>query len=101
MNVPLQQILDALSPEERQRIEVGGARLIAEERLRRSLKLAHQLTQTKIAEQLQIPEEEIIDSQHRSETHLMMLQAALREMGGDLQLVINLPHNSPSATIAQ
>ncbi len=100
MNVSLQQILDELSPEERQKIEEGGARLIAEERLRRSLKLAHQLTQTKIAAQLQIPEEEIIDLEHRSETHLMMLQSALREMGGDLRLIIDLPDNTSPTPIA-
>jgi hypothetical protein len=96
MNVPLEEILNELSPEHRQKIKEGGARLIAEERLRQSLKLAHQLTQTKIAAQLQIPDEEILDLEHRSETHLMMLQAALREMGGDLRLVIDLPANIPA-----
>jgi hypothetical protein len=52
MNLPFEKILNELSPEQRQKVEEGGARLIAEERLRRSLKLAHQLTQTKIAAQL-------------------------------------------------
>jgi hypothetical protein len=100
MNVPFEQILNELSPEQRQKVEEGGARLIAEERLRRSLKLAHQLTQTKIAAQLQLPDEEILDLEHRSETHLMMLQAALREMGGDLRLVIDLPDNHSPTPIA-
>ncbi len=52
--IKLEEILNEFSPEDRRKIQDGGARLIAEERLRRNLKSPHQPTQTEITDQFQI-----------------------------------------------
>ena len=95
MTVSFQQILNDLPLERRQKIEARSAELIAEEQLRQDLKVARTLAQDKMVERLQLPKEDLLNIERQSDLHLLMLRNVLREMGGDLRLVIDLP-NHPS-----
>jgi hypothetical protein len=98
MTVSFQQILNDLPLDRRQKIEARSAELIAEEQLRQDLRLARALAQDKMVERLQLPKEDILHLERQSDLHLLMLRNVLREMGGDLRLVIDLP-NHPSIDI--
>ena len=95
MTVSFQQILNDLPLERRQKIEARSAELIAEEQLRQDLKVARTLAQDKMVERLQLPKEDLLNLERQSDLHLLVLRNVLREMGGDLRLVIDLP-NHPS-----
>jgi hypothetical protein len=95
MTVSFQQILNDLPTDRRQKIEARSAELIADEQLRQDLKIARTLAQDKMVERLQLPKEDLLNLERQSDLHLLMLRNVLREMGGDLRLVIDLP-NYPS-----
>ncbi len=98
MTVSFQQILNDLPPDRCQKIKARSAELIADEQLRQDLKLARTLAQDKIVERLQLPKEEILNLERQADLHLLMLRNVLRELGGDLRLVIDLP-NHPSIDV--
>jgi hypothetical protein len=98
MTVSFQQILNDLPSDRRLKIEARSAELIADEQLRQDLKIARTLAQDKMVERLQLPKEDLLNLERQSDLHLLMLRNVLREMGGDLRLVIDLP-NHPSIDI--
>ena len=95
MTVSFQQILNDLPLDRRQKIKARSAELIADEQLRQDLKVARTLVQDKMVERLQLPKEDLLNLERQSDLHLLVLRNVLREMGGDLRLVIDLP-NHPS-----
>jgi hypothetical protein len=95
MTVSFQQILNDLPPDRRLKIEARSAELIADEQLRQDLKIVRTLAQDKMVERLQLPKEDLLNLERQSDLHLLMLRNVLREMGGDLRLIIDLP-NHPS-----
>lgn len=95
MGKTLEEKLNELPLERRQRIEQRTAELIAEELSLRDLRKALNLTQEQLAEQLQIRQEGVSRLEQRTDLLLSTLQKHVAAMGGELQLIVQFPDRPP------
>ena len=95
MGKTLEDKLQELSPERRQRIEDHATQLIAEELSLRDLRKALSMTQDQLAENLQIRQEGISRLEQRTDLLLSTLQKHIVAMGGELQLIVQFPDRPP------
>ncbi len=95
MGKTLEDKLQELSPERRQRVETQAAALIAEELSLRDLRKALNLTQEQLAEHLEIRQEGVSRLEQRTDLLLSTLQKHIAAMGGELQLVVQFPDRPP------
>jgi len=95
MATSLDRKLNNLPKQRRQKIRARAEQLIAEEMSLRDLRLAHQLTQEKMAELLQIRQENVSRLEKRSDLLLSTLREFVKAMGGELHLVAEFPDRPP------
>jgi transcriptional regulator with XRE-family HTH domain len=87
----LQDIMNALPPERRAKIEERADSLIAEEMTLRDLRKARDLTQERMAELLGVGQESISRLEGRADMLLSTLRSYVAAMGGSLDLVVRFP----------
>lgn len=91
----LQDKLKQLPPERQRKIEERAAQLVAEEMTLRNLRQARKLTQERMAELLQIRQENVSRLEKRTDLLLSTLRSYIKAMGGELKLVAEFPGQQP------
>ncbi len=87
--------IKSLSATRRKKIEARAAELIAEEMTLRELREALTLTQTRIAETLDIGQDSVSRLEKRSDLLLSTLRSYVEAMGGRLSLIAEFPNREP------
>jgi len=97
MNQPvtLQEMMEMLPSDSRERVERRTQELIAEEMSLRELRRARKLTQTRIARKLKIGQEGVSRLEKRTDLHLSTLRHYVEAVGGKLKLVAEFPDRPP------
>jgi transcriptional regulator with XRE-family HTH domain len=91
----LNDIIDALPPEDRAAVEARAAELIAEETTLRDMRRAMALTQETVAEALGIKQVNVSQLEKRSDLLLSTLRRYVEAMGGELELTARFPGRAP------
>ena len=95
MTVSLDEMIAALDPEERRKVEERAAELIAEEMTLRELRKARKLTQVSVARELGISQDAVSRLEQRSDVLLSTLRRTVEAMGGSLSLIARFPDRPP------
>jgi Helix-turn-helix domain len=95
MTVSLEEVLQALPEERRQRIEQRAAGLIAEEMNLRDVRRLRKLTQARLSKKLKIGQEGVSRIEKRSDLYISTLRGYVEGIGGKLKLVVELPDRPP------
>ena len=95
MTVSLDEMMAALDPERRRKIEERTAELIAEEMTLRELRMARKLTQVSVARELGISQDGVSRLEQRSDVLLSTLRRTVEAMGGTLSLIAKFPDRPP------
>ena len=95
MGRTLREIKAGLPRKRRQAIEKRTAALLAEEMSLRDLRRALQLTQTDLAETLGKRQDEVSRIEQRGDLLLSTLDAYVRSLGGELELVCRFKGREP------
>ena len=95
MAITLEDKLNALSPEDRNSVEVEAARLMAEEMTLQQLRRARKLTQARVAKKLGISQDGVSRLEQRSDLLLSTLRKSVEAMGGSLSLIAEFPDRPP------
>lgn len=95
MALDVEDVIAALDPERRRRIEDRAAELIAEEMTLRELRKARTLTQASVARELGISQDAISRLEQRSDLLLSTLRRTVEAMGGSLSLIARFPDRPP------
>ena len=93
----LAERMNELPEARRQKVEERAKALIAEEMSLRDLRKARKQTQTRIAQQLGINQENVSRIEKRSDLLLSTLSGYVEAMGGKLSLVVEFPDRPPIA----
>lgn len=91
----LAERMNELPEARRQKVEERAKALIAEEMSLRDLRKARKQTQTRIAQQLGINQENVSRIEKRSDLLLSTLSGYVEAMGGKLSLVVEFPDRPP------
>ena len=91
----LKEKLEQLPVERRRKVEERATQLIAEEMTLQSLRQARKLTQEKMAELLNIRQENVSRLEKRTDLLLSTLRSYVNAMGGELRLVVEFPDRQP------
>ncbi|WP_128911553.1 helix-turn-helix domain-containing protein [Granulicella sibirica] len=91
----LQEKLNVLPKERREKIEKRAALLIAEEMTMRELRKARKITQAEMAKTLGVKQEQVSRIEKRTDLHLSTLRRSVEAMGGRLSLVVEFPNGAP------
>lgn len=95
MTKTLEEKMAGLSPERRQKVQAMAKQLIAEETTLGDLRRAMALTQERLAETLNIRQENVSRIEKRHDLMLSTLQSYVQAMGGQLRLVAEFPGREP------
>ena len=95
MALNVNDVIEGLDTQRRQRVEARAAELIAEEMTLRELREARRLTQVSLARELGIGQEGISRMEQRSDLLLSTLRRTVEAMGGTLSLVASFPDRPP------
>lgn len=95
MTKTLKDKMGGLLPERRQRIQSMAAEMMAEEATLKDLRIAMALTQERLAETLNIRQENVSLIEKRQDLMLSTLQSYVQAMGGKLRLVAEFPGWNP------
>jgi DNA-binding transcriptional regulator YiaG len=95
MATTLRQKLASLPSDRQETIKAHAQQLIAEEMSLQSLRQARQLTQVKVAELLNIRQENVSRIEKRADLLLSTLREYVNSMGGNLRLVAEFPDRPP------
>ncbi len=93
--VTLERILASMPEAERMKIKERADELFAEEMSLQSLRKARQLTQSALADQLGIKQENVSRIEKRTDLLLSTLTKYVEGMGGKLRLVAEFPGSPP------
>ena len=93
----LTERMNKLPEARRQKVEERAKALIAEEMSLQDLRKARKQTQTRIAQQLGINQENVSRIEKRSDLLLSTLSGYVEAMGGKLSLVVEFPDRPPIA----
>lgn len=91
----LDEVIGGLPPDQQRDIETAAAHLIEEEMTLRDLRKAHELTQTRMAEALNISQDGVSRIEKRSDFLLSTLRSYIEAMGGQLRLIAEFPDREP------
>jgi len=91
----LEEVMVALPPARRKRIEKRAAQLIAEELTLRELRKVRKITQTQMAKKLGVKQEQISRIEKRTDLHISTLRRSVEALGGSLSLVAEFPDGAP------
>src|SRR6202034_4703794 len=95
MPTNVDEIIAALSPAQRKKVETRAAQLIAEEMTLRELRHARKLTQARMAKALGITQDSVSRLEKRSDLLLSTLRKTVKAMGGDVRIVAEFPDRAP------
>ena len=95
MTIKLNEIMQTLPNERRDKIEARAAELIAEHMTLRDVRKARELTQERMAELLGIRQDSVSKFEKRTDLLLSTLRSYINAMGGELQLVVEFPDRPP------
>jgi DNA-binding XRE family transcriptional regulator len=95
MATTLREKLASLPIERRKKIEAKAQQLIAEEMSLQSLRKARLLTQEKVAELLDIRQENVSRIERRADLLISTLRDYVGSMGGELRLIVEFPDYPP------
>lgn len=95
MNRSLNDKLNSLSAERKNKIEERATQLIAEEMTLRDLRLALEKTQVDLGEILHMKQEGISRLEKRSDMLISTLNKYISGMGGTLKLIAEFPDRAP------
>jgi len=95
MTISLKDAMSRVSAKRRKKIEARAGELIAEEMTLRDLRKAHELTQEKMAELLDIKQESVSNIEKRSDLLISTLRGYVEAIGGDLSLLVRFPNRPP------
>jgi DNA-binding XRE family transcriptional regulator len=95
MATTLREKLASLPIERRAKIDAKAQQLIAEEMSLRSLRKARLLTQEKVAELLDIRQENVSRIEKRADLLISTLRDYVGSMGGELRLIVEFPDYPP------
>ena len=93
----LKQITDGLPEERRAEVDKRAQELIAEEMSLRDLRLALEKTQTQLAKELGINQENVSRIERRTDLLISTLGGYVEAMGGKLRLIAEFPDRPPVA----
>jgi hypothetical protein len=91
----LAELIAALPPPERRRVEARAAELIAEELSLRDLRKAMKKTQVSIARQLKVGQDGVSKIEQRTDMLLSTLRGYVHALGGELHLVAEFKDRPP------
>lgn len=97
MTVTLEEMMQSLPEERRQRIEQRAAELIAEELNLRELRRLRKLTQARLSKKLKIGQEGVSRMEKRTDLYLSTLRSYVEAVGGKLSLIVEFPDRQPVA----
>ena len=92
--VPIENVMVRFSPERQARIHERAREILLEEATLRELRKARGLTQEKMAEILEIAQENISRLEGRGDVKLSSLAAYVQALGGKLELRATFPDGS-------
>ena len=95
MTVSLEEVLQNMPEERRQRIEQRAAELIAEELNLRELRRLRKLTQARLSKKLKIGQEGVSRIEKRTDLYLSTLRSYVEGVGGELTLMVKFPDRPP------
>jgi DNA-binding XRE family transcriptional regulator len=95
MATTLREKLASLPIERREKIEAKAQQMIAEEMSLQSLRKARLLTQEKVAELLDIRQENVSRIEKRADLLISTLRDYVGSMGGELRLIVEFPDYPP------
>src|SRR3954471_9999730 len=95
MSRNVNDIISALNPAQRKKVEARAAELIAEEMTLQELRKARKLTQVRMAKALGITQDSVSRLEKRSDLLLSTLRKTVRALGGNLSLVAEFPDRAP------
>jgi transcriptional regulator with XRE-family HTH domain len=95
MTVSLEEIMEALPEERRQRIEEISAQMIAEETNLRAMRRLRKLTQARLSKKLKIGQEGVSRIEKRTDLYLSTLRSYVEGVGGKLTLMVEFPDQPP------
>jgi predicted XRE-type DNA-binding protein len=84
------ELYEAMQPDRRARIEAQLAKDLAEMPLQ-ELRRARELSQTRIAEMMEIAQSEVSKIERRTDMYLSTLRSYIEAMGGELEIVARFP----------
>ena len=99
MAITLRQKLESLPQDRQEAIKTHAQQLIAEEMSLQSLRQARQLTQVKVAELLNIRQENVSRLEKRADLLISTLREYVSAMGGSLRIVAEFP-DRPAVELA-
>ncbi len=91
MSIPVEKMIGKLSPERQKRIEEQGKELIKEYNKLVEFRKAVGLTQVELAGKMSITQENVSRLEKRSDMHLSTLRKYVEALGGELEILINIP----------
>jgi len=95
MPVTLDDMMQGLSAERREAIEEEAARLIAESRTLRELRVALGLTQDQVADALETSQSNVAQIESKTDVKVSTVTKVVEALGGRLHLVAILPDRDP------
>lgn len=95
MTVTLEEILQSMPKDRRERIEGRAAELIAEELNLREMRRLRKLTQARLSRKLKIGQEGVSRIEKRTDLYLSTLRNYVEGVGGRLSLVVEFPDRPP------
>lgn len=95
MSKTLDEVINGLSPERRERVERLGRQLIREEMTLQALRKQLEFTQEGLAERLDIRQANISKVEKRSDMLISTLRSYVEALGGTLELVVHMPGRPP------
>lgn len=91
----LDEIIAALPPERRAKIEARTAELLAEEQTLQDLRKAMKKTQSAVARRLKIKQENVSRLESRTDLLISTLEQYVAALGGKLHFVAEFPNRAP------
>lgn len=95
MSKTLDDVINELSPERRERVEQLGRQLINEEMTLQALRKQLEITQEGLAERLDVRQGNISKAEKRSDMLISTLRSYVEALGGTLELVVHMPGRPP------
>ena len=95
MTISFKTILENLPADEREKVKQRAAELIAEEMTLQDLRKAREYTQVRMAELLNMRQENVSRLERRVDLLLSTLQSYVGAMGGELSLIVEFKDRSP------
>ena len=95
MAINVEDKIRKLGAAQRKKVEARAAELIAQEMTLRELRKARQLTQVRMAREMNITQDSVSRLEKRSDLLLSTLRKTVEAMGGSLVLLVEFPDREP------